>query len=72
MSTARRWSFEGHQGSALTSAFDDLLGEQAPSGLMMNLADYPQVFQTAFGDRVVRRPEWRMHPCESMARWKRG
>ncbi len=30
---------------------------QAPSGLMVELGDYPQVFQTAFGDRVVRRPE---------------
>jgi ATP-dependent helicase/nuclease subunit B len=50
-------AFEGHQGSVLTSAFDDLLGEQAPSGLMVVSGDYPQVFQTAFGDRVVRRPE---------------
>jgi ATP-dependent helicase/nuclease subunit B len=50
-------AFEGHQGSVLASAFDDLLGEQAPSGLMVVLGDYPQVFQTAFGDRVVRRPE---------------
>jgi ATP-dependent helicase/nuclease subunit B len=50
-------AFEGHQGSGLASAFDDLLGEQTPSGLMVALGDYPQVFQTAFGDRVVRRPE---------------
>src|SRR5665213_912914 len=50
-------AFEGHQGSVLASAFDDLLGERAPSGLMVALGDYPQVFQTAFGDRVVRRPE---------------
>ncbi len=50
-------AFEGHQGSVLASAFDDLLGEQTPSGLMVALGDYPQVFQTAFGDRVVRRPE---------------
>lgn len=50
-------AFEGHQGSVLTSAFDDLLGEQTPSGLMVELGDYPLVFQTAFGDRVVRRPE---------------
>jgi ATP-dependent helicase/nuclease subunit B len=51
------WAFEGHQGSVLASAFDDLLGEKTPSGLMVTLSDYPQVFQTAFGDRVVRRPE---------------
>jgi ATP-dependent helicase/nuclease subunit B len=50
-------AFEGHQGSVLASAFDDLLGEQTPSGLMVALGDYPQVFQTAFSDRVVRRPE---------------
>jgi ATP-dependent helicase/nuclease subunit B len=50
-------AFEGHQGSVLASAFDDLLAEQTPSGLMVALGDYPQVFQTAFSDRVVRRPE---------------
>src|SRR6201996_6402740 len=50
-------AFEGHQGTVLSSAFDDLLGEGEPSGLMMTSTDYPQVFQTAFGDRVVRRPE---------------
>ena len=49
--------FEGPQGSALAAAFDDLLGGQAPSGLMVELGDYPEVFQTAFGDRIVRRPE---------------
>jgi ATP-dependent helicase/nuclease subunit B len=50
-------AFEGQQGSALASAFDELLGEKSPSGLMVQLGDYPEVFQTAFGDRVVRRPE---------------
>ena len=50
-------AFEGHQGSALASAFDDLLGERSHSGLMVGLGDYPEVFQTAFGDRMVRRPE---------------
>jgi ATP-dependent helicase/nuclease subunit B len=50
-------AFEGPQGSALASAFDDLLGELTPSGLMVGLGDYPEVFQTAFGDRMVRRPE---------------
>jgi ATP-dependent helicase/nuclease subunit B len=49
--------FEGPQGSALVSAFDDLLGGQTPSGLTVELGDYPEVFQTAFGDRIVRRPE---------------
>ena len=49
--------FEDSQGSALAAAFDDLLGEQKPSGLMVQLGDYPEVFQTAFADRMVRRPE---------------
>jgi ATP-dependent helicase/nuclease subunit B len=48
--------FEG-QGSALESAFDELLGDNSPSGLMVQLGDYPEVFQAAFGDRMVRRPE---------------
>jgi ATP-dependent helicase/nuclease subunit B len=49
--------FEGHQGLALASAFDELLGERTQRGLMVQLADYPEVFETAFGDRMVRRPE---------------
>jgi ATP-dependent helicase/nuclease subunit B len=50
-------AFEGHQGSALAAAFDDLLGENSQTGLMAGLGDYPEVFQTAFDDRTVRRPE---------------
>jgi ATP-dependent helicase/nuclease subunit B len=50
-------AFEDRQGSALSAAFDDLLGEQKPSGLMVQLGDYPEVFRTAFADRMVRRPE---------------
>jgi ATP-dependent helicase/nuclease subunit B len=50
-------AFEGPQGSALGSAFDDLLGTESKSGLMVQLGDYPDVFQTAFADRTVRRPE---------------
>jgi ATP-dependent helicase/nuclease subunit B len=49
-------AYEGREGTALTAAFDDLLGEQQ-SGLILQLRDYPEVFQTAFADRVVRRPE---------------
>src|SRR6267142_977048 len=54
--------FDGQQGSSLTSALDELLGKAdgdkiAASGLMVQLGDYPEVFQTAFGDRTVRRPE---------------
>jgi ATP-dependent helicase/nuclease subunit B len=50
-------AFEGHQGQALAAAFDELLGEPSRSGLMVQLGDYPEVFQTAFGDRIVRRPQ---------------
>jgi ATP-dependent helicase/nuclease subunit B len=50
-------AFESHEGAVLAGAFDDLLGEAAPSGLLVPLHDYPEVFQTAFADRVVRRPE---------------
>jgi ATP-dependent helicase/nuclease subunit B len=49
--------FEGSQGSALASAFDELLGNASPTGLTVQLSDYPEVFQTAFADRMVRRPE---------------
>jgi ATP-dependent helicase/nuclease subunit B len=50
-------AFEAREGMALASAFDDLLGKQRPSGLMVQLSDYPEVFQTAFADRAVRRVE---------------
>jgi ATP-dependent helicase/nuclease subunit B len=50
-------AFEDAEGLALANAFDDLLGAQRRSGLMVALADYPEVFQTAFADRAVRRPE---------------
>ena len=50
-------AFEGREGIALASAFDDLLAEQQQSGLLVQLPDYPEVFQTAFADRAVRRPE---------------
>ncbi|MEA2915573.1 MAG: ATP-dependent helicase/nuclease subunit, partial [Bradyrhizobium sp.] len=54
--------FDGQQGTALASAFDELLGKVAgdgiaASGLMVQPGDYPDVFQTAFADRMVRRPE---------------
>ncbi|HEX4826889.1 MAG TPA: PD-(D/E)XK nuclease family protein, partial [Xanthobacteraceae bacterium] len=49
--------FEGPQGSALAAVFDDLLGRESQSGLVVLLSDYLEVFQTAFADRMVRRPE---------------
>ena len=50
-------AFEETQGAALAAAFDDMLAEQKPSGLMVQLGDYPDVFQTAYADRMVRRGE---------------
>jgi ATP-dependent helicase/nuclease subunit B len=54
--------FEGPQGTALAAAFDDLLSRPegdaiVASGLMVQLGDYPELFQTAFADRIARRPE---------------
>ena len=58
-------AFDGPDGNALSKAFDDLFQANAstdgdkpqPSGLVLVLSDYPDVFQTAFGDRIVRRPQ---------------
>ncbi|HLI99669.1 MAG TPA: double-strand break repair protein AddB [Bradyrhizobium sp.] len=50
-------AFEDTAGSALVAAFDDMLGTSGPSGLAVQLADYPEVFQTALADRMVRRPD---------------
>jgi ATP-dependent helicase/nuclease subunit B len=49
--------FEDRQGSVLTEAFDELPGPDRPSGLMVQLGDYPEVFRTAFADRMVRPPD---------------
>jgi ATP-dependent helicase/nuclease subunit B len=50
-------AFEGQEGLALAAAYDELLAERQRSGLMVALPDYAEVFQTAFADRAVRRPE---------------
>jgi ATP-dependent helicase/nuclease subunit B len=50
-------AFEEQEGLALASAFEDLLADQRQSGLLVALPDYAEVFQTAFADRAVRRPE---------------
>ena len=57
------WAFEEADGAGLVRAFDELLsgpaeGDAVPaSGLMLQLRDYPEVFQTAFGDQIVRWPQ---------------
>ncbi|WP_439923799.1 double-strand break repair protein AddB [Nitrobacter sp. JJSN] len=50
-------AFEGQHGLALAAAFDDLSETGARSGLTVKIADYPEVFEAAFGDRIVRRPQ---------------
>jgi len=50
-------AFEGQDGLALASAFDDLLGRREKIGLMVDIGDYAEVFQAAFADRMVRRRE---------------
>lgn len=53
--------FEDADGEALDAAFEELRSEAdedkfAPSGLLVPLRDYTEVFQTAFGDRIARQP----------------
>ncbi|MBS0532221.1 MAG: double-strand break repair protein AddB [Proteobacteria bacterium] len=50
-------AFGNQQGLALAAAFDDLSAAGNRSGLTVQLADYPEVFETAFGDHIVRRPQ---------------
>jgi ATP-dependent helicase/nuclease subunit B len=59
-------AFEDTDGNALSKAFDDLFqacgttaegDKPAPSGLTLAPRDYPDLFQTAFGDRIMRRPQ---------------
>ncbi len=53
--------FDDVQGAALATAFDNLLGDAdggatAPSGLTAAPGDYAELFETAFADRIVRKP----------------
>lgn len=50
-------AFDGQPGRALTDAFDDLFDAGERSGLTVRIADYPDTFEAAFGDRVVRWPQ---------------
>jgi ATP-dependent helicase/nuclease subunit B len=50
-------AFEDADGLALARAFDDLAANGTKSGLSLTIADYPDVFQQAFGDRIVRRAQ---------------
>ncbi len=46
----------GDDGEALARAFDDLAGAGNPSGLAVTRDEYPDLFKTAFAERIVRRP----------------
>ena len=48
---------DGAAGKALTTAFDGLLADDQPSGLAVTRSDYADVFQTAFAEGQVRRPQ---------------
>jgi ATP-dependent helicase/nuclease subunit B len=56
-------AFEGPDGSPLAQAFDELLapGDEsespAPTHIALEIADYPDLFATAFATHVVRRPQ---------------
>jgi ATP-dependent helicase/nuclease subunit B len=49
-------AFENADGLALSRAFDELAENATKSGVLLTIEDYPDVFQTAFANRIVRRP----------------
>jgi ATP-dependent helicase/nuclease subunit B len=48
--------FDGADGSQLAQAFDELPAT-VPTHIALEIADYPELFSTAFAGRVVRRPQ---------------
>jgi ATP-dependent helicase/nuclease subunit B len=50
-------AFEKPDGLALLAAFDDAQADGARQRLAARLDDYPELFETAFGSRIVRRAE---------------
>jgi ATP-dependent helicase/nuclease subunit B len=51
--------FDGHDGTALARALDELAVSAAAALLAIAPSDYAEIFVAAVGDRVVRRPETR-------------
>jgi ATP-dependent helicase/nuclease subunit B len=47
-------AFEGEDGEALADALEPLVASEEPAGLATTLGDYPELFEVAFGDQVVR------------------
>jgi ATP-dependent helicase/nuclease subunit B len=54
---ATAMAFEGVDGLALLGAFDDAMADGAQQRLAVKLDEYPELFETAFGSRTVRRVE---------------
>ena len=52
-------AFDSHDGVVLARAFDALIDSPAANSLALKPGDYVDVFRTAIGDGVVRRPEAR-------------
>src|SRR3569623_132281 len=49
-------AFDGHDGQQLAQAFDELPAA-TPTHITLEIADYPDLFSTAFAGSVVRRPQ---------------
>ncbi|HMJ41614.1 MAG TPA: double-strand break repair protein AddB, partial [Pseudolabrys sp.] len=52
-------AFAGNDGIVLARAFEELVTSPSAAGLAVAISDYTELFHTAIGDRVVRRPEIR-------------
>jgi ATP-dependent helicase/nuclease subunit B len=52
-------AFTGHDGAALSDAFDSLIESTAAAGIAVAPADYAEMFHASVSDRTVRRPETR-------------
>jgi ATP-dependent helicase/nuclease subunit B len=52
-------AFANNDGVALARALEELVLSPSAASLKAGKGDYPELFQTAIGDRVVRRPEVR-------------
>jgi len=48
--------FAGRDGESLTGFFDEIAANPAAAGLSLPLPEYPELFQAAIGERIVRRP----------------
>jgi len=50
-------AFDGHDGAKLAEAFDEISSLGRDADLPVRPADYPELFELAIADRVVRRPQ---------------